>query len=306
MTAVLLLTLLGCGPGHQDAPKDGAAQPGAPAVGGSTTIQNKGSDTMVNLAQVWAEEYRKVHPTVAIAVSGGGSGTGVAALENGTVDIANASRELKAEEKEKIKQSSQKDAIEHVVAYDALAVYVHKDNPIAQISKEQLAAIYGEGGKTDKWSDLGVTIPGCADGAIVRISRQNNSGTYEFFREWTLGKGDFKLGSRDMQGSKDVVDAVSKTPCSIGYSGMGYKTAEVRWLPVTTADGTSAVEPSVDAVHAKTYPISRPLYMDTIGEASGEVARYIQWIESDIGQGIVEKAGFVPLMPAERKPVPTP
>ena len=306
MILSLALTLLACGPGHQDAPKSDGAAPSGAVAGGSTTIQNKGSDTMVNLAQVWAEEYRKVRPTVAIAVSGGGSGTGIAAIENGTVDIANASRELKAEEKEKVKQTTQKDAIEHVVAYDALAIYVHKDNPMTQITKEQLAAIYGEGGKTEKWSDLGVTIPGCSDGGIVRISRQNNSGTYEYFREWALNKGDFKLGSRDMQGSKDVVDAVSKTPCAIGYSGMGYKTPEVRWVSVTLAEGTPGVEPSVAAVHDKSYPISRPLYMDTVGEATGEVARYLQWIESDAGQTIVEKAGFVPLMPAERKPAPTP
>lgn len=300
---IALLTLLACGPGHQDQATPTAEAPKEAASAG-VTLQNKGSDTMVNLAQAWAEEYRKVHPSLAIAVSGGGSGTGIAALENGTVDIANASRELKAEEKEKVKASSQKDAIEHTVAYDALAIYVHKDNPMQKITKTQLAEIYGEAGKTEKWSDLGITVPGCSDGSIVRISRQNNSGTYEYFREWALGKGDFKLGSRDMQGSKDVVDAVSKTPCAIGYSGMGYRTAEVRAVPVAPDDASAGVEPSVDSVHNKTYPISRPLYMDTVGEATGEAARYIQWIQSDAGQVIVERSGFVPLPAEQRKPAP--
>lgn len=303
---ILTLSLLACGPGHQD-------QAGTPAAGGpagelaaqagSAMIQNKGSDTMVNLAQAWAEAYRAVRPATAIAVSGGGSGTGIAALENNTVDIANASRELHPEERE-IKAAVGKDAIEHVVAYDAIAVYVHKDNPMVSITKAQLADIYGEKGTATKWSDLGITVPSCSNGAMILVSRQNNSGTFEFFREWTLGKGDFRMGTRDMQGSKDVVDAVRDTPCAIGYSGMGYKTPDVRWLPVSSDGVTAPVEPSVDAVHGKTYPLSRPLFMDTDGEAEGEVARYIQWVQSSPGQAVVEKAGFVPLPAAEVKPVP--
>lgn len=298
-----LLLLLACGPGHQDQAKN--APPGAPKTeGGAVTLQNRGSDTMVNIAQAWAEEYRKVRPNVAIAVSGGGSGTGIAALVNGTVDIANSSRELHGEEKETIRTKAQKEAIEHIVAYDAIAVYVHKDNPMPRITKAQLAGIFGEGGTTDTWSALGVTVPGCSDGSIVRISRQNNSGTYEFFREWTLGKGDFKLGSRDMSGSKEVVDAVTNTPCAIGYSGMGYKTDAVRWVPVALDDAGTPVEPSIAAVHDKTYPLSRPLYLDTAGEATGEAGRYIQWVQSDAGQAVVERAGFVPLPATERKPTP--
>lgn len=303
---LLLATLLACGPGHQDqGATDKAAEPGGSgAAANSTTIQNKGSDTMVNIAQAWAEDYNKVRPSVAVAVSGGGSGTGIAALENNTVDIANASRSLKAEEKETIKKVTGKEAVEYTVAFDALAIYVHKDNPMPKITKAQLAEIYGEVGKTEKWSDIGVTVPGCADGSIVRISRQNNSGTYEYFREWTLGKADFKLGSRDMQGSKDVVDAVQQTPCAIGYSGMGYKTPDVRWVPVAVDDASAGVEPSVAAVHDKTYPVSRAMFMDTAGEASGESARYIQWIQSSVGQAVVVKAGFVPLPMDQQKPAP--
>jgi len=304
MSFVLLSMLVACGEGHQgqNATNNAGAAGGGEASG--LTIQNKGSDTMVNLAQAWAEEYHKQRGTVSVAVSGGGSGTGIAALENNTVDIANASRELKPEEKDKIKAASQKDPVEHIVAYDALAIYVHKDNPISKITKAQLAAIYGEKGTTEKWADLGVTVPGCTDGVIVRISRQNNSGTYEYFREWALNKGDFKLGSRDMQGSKDVVDAVSQSPCAIGYSGMGYKTDAVNWVPVALDDASAGVLPSIVAVHDKSYPISRPLFMDTAGEASGEAARYIQWIQSAAGQTIVEKSGFVPLPTDQVKPAP--
>ena len=304
---MLLTLLLACGPGHQDG--EGANTPGTPpttAESKAAMLQNKGSDTMVNLAQAWAEEYRKVKPTVAIAVSGGGSGTGIAALENGTVDLANASREIKAEEHELIvKNSGGKHPIEHTVAFDALAIYVHKDNPIASINKAQLAAIYGEKGTVTKWTDIGVTVPGCADQEIVRISRQSNSGTYDYFREWTLGKdGDFKLGSRDMQGSKDVADIVTQTPCAIGFSGMGYLTDELKAACVAVDDTTPCAVPTQASVLDKSYPISRGLYIYTVGEATGDAGSYLQWIMSDAGQTIVEKAGFVPLPADQRKPIP--
>jgi len=296
---VLLVLFLGaCGPGHRQAGDSGA---GGSGRGGM--IQNKGSDTIVNLAQAWAEEYRKVRPDVAIAVSGGGSGTGIAALENGTVDIANASREIKAEERDLIVRNRGQQPVEHVVAYDGLAVFVHKDNPIERITRAQLAAVYGEHGKARKWADLGVTVPGCSGQQIVLVGRQNNSGTFDFFREWTVGKGDLKLGSRDMQGSKDVVDLVGTTPCAIGYSGLGYADEAVRMVCVATDDTTPCASPSVAAVLDKSYPISRALYMYTLGEPTGEVGSYVQWIQSEAGQAIVERSGFVPL-PTESPAAP--
>ena len=270
-----------------------------------TMIQNKGSDTIVNLAQAWAEEYQKVRPSVAIAVSGGGTGTGIASLVNGTVDIANASREIKPDEKTQAKQNTGKDVVEHVIAYDALAVYVHKANPLAKITKANLACIYGESGTCAKWTDLGIEVPGCADQEIVRVSRQNNSGTYAFFREWVLGdKADFKLGSRDMQGSKDVVDLVERTPCAIGYSGLGYKTAEVKTPCVAAADDGPCIEPSIAGAISGEYPMSRALYMYTLGEAQGEVARYLAWVSSGVGQQIVERSGFAPLPKDKQTAVP--
>jgi phosphate transport system substrate-binding protein len=270
--------------------------------GDRKVIQNKGSDTMVNLAQAWAEEYRKVKPEVGIAVSGGGSGTGIASLENGTVDIANASREMKKEEADTAKKNTGKDPVQHLVAYDALAIYVHPSNPIAKIAKDQLKCIYGEGGKCDKWSDIGVEVPQCAGQEIVRASRQNNSGTYAYFREWTVGeKGDFKLGSKDMSGSKDVVDLVENTPCAIGYSGIGYKTGKVKVLCVSKDDASECVEPTPENTLSQKYPISRGLYMYTLAAPTGEVAAYIDWIRSDAGQAIVEKTGYVAVPADQRK-----
>ncbi len=276
----LLLLVASCGRGHGD----------------RTMIQNKGSDTMVNLAQAWAEKYQDVNPKVAVAVSGGGSGTGIAALINGTVDIANASREIKPEEREKAEKHSGKKVVETTMGYDALAVYLHKDNPIASISREQLACIYGEGGKCEKWTDLGVEVPGCSGQEIVRVSRQNNSGTYVYFREWALGKkADYKLGSRDMSGSKDVVDLVTKTPCAIGYSGLGYKTDEVKTACVAQKEGEPCVEPTIQGAIDGSYPIARALYMYTLGEPTGAVKEYMDWCLSDEGQAIVEQSGYAPI-----------
>lgn len=273
--------------------------------GNRTVIQNKGSDTMVNLAQAWAEEYQKVRPETAIAVSGGGSGTGIAALENGTVDVANASRDIKPEEQAAAKKNTGKDVIEHVVAYDALAVFVHASNPLPKITQAQLGCIYGERGTCNKWTDLGVEVPGCAGQEIVRVGRQNNSGTYAYFREWVLGEtADFKLGSRDMQGSKDVVDLVEQTPCAIGYSGIGYKTPKVKGVSLAKGDADACVDPSIEAALAGKYPLARALYMYTLGEPNPELARYLDWVRSDAGQAIVERSGFAPLPADKRRPAP--
>lgn len=262
-----------------------------------TLVQNKGSDTMVNLAQAWAENYRRVRPEVGIAVSGGGSGTGIAALINGTVDLANASRDIKAEEQESIRKANGKAAVEHVVAFDAVVFYVHAANPLTGLTLEQIACIYGEGGACESWSQLDVEVPGCAGQTIIRVSRQSNSGTYEFVRDHVLGKErDFKLGSRDMQGSKDVVDLVAHTPCAIGYSGIGYATADVKAICVSAKTGEPCVTPTVEAARSKVYPLARPLYMYTLGEATGSVQEYLAWIHSADGQRIVGENGFVPIL----------
>ena len=262
---------------------------------GKAVIQDSGSDTMVNLAQAWAEEYANVDSTVSVEVSGGGSGTGIAALSSGTVDIANCSRRFEPEEIAQAKKNTGKEPRELMVGFDALAVYVNKNNPLNEITIDQLAGIYAEGGKLTKWSQLGVKMPDGSD-EIIRISRQSNSGTYFYFREAILGKGrDFRLGSRDMQGSKDVVELVANTPSAIGYSGMGYNTPAVKQLRVSKAAGQPAYAPTVETTLDHTYPIARPLFMYTLGEPTGAVKKYLDWVLSDAGQKIVLTSGYVPL-----------
>jgi len=256
-------------------------------------IQNKGSDTLVNVAQAWAEAYQKVDPTTVVAVSGGGSGTGIAALINGTVDIANASRSMKDKEI-KLARDGGHDPLEHIVGYDALAVYLHADNPLSDISIEQLAQIYGDGGTFLKWTDLGVEVPGCKDQEIVVISRQNNSGTFAYFRKTILGKGDFRLGTRDMHGSKDVVDLVENTACAIGYSGLAYATEHVKLACISQQTGGDCTSPSVATASDRSYPIARPLLMYTNGEPTGYVGEYLNWIKSETGQCIILKKGYAP------------
>ncbi len=285
-SALLAANLGGCSKGGDEA--------GKAAKASRTIIQNKGSDTMVNLAQAWAEAYRQVAPEVEIEVSGGGSGVGLAALTRGAVDIANASRDIKPQEAEAVKQNTGKPVGEFIIGYDALAIYVHKDNPLDEITLAQVSQIYEEGGSIAKWSDLGVTLPSGQD-EIIRVSRQSSSGTYEFLREHVLHNRDFKLGSRDLNGSKEVVELVANTPGAIGYSGMGYTTAGVKMLRVAAEPGAPAVPPSVTATLDKSYPIARSLHLYTVGEPQGAVKAYIDWILGPDGQRIVEESGYVPM-----------
>jgi phosphate transport system substrate-binding protein len=260
-------------------------------------IQNIGSDTMVNLAQAWAEEYATVEPAVSVEVSGGGTGTGVAALINGTADVANCSRQMEAGEIAKVSAAGGQTPKENVVGYDALAIFAHKDNPLEEITTGQLAAIYGEKGLARSWADLGIQVPGCQSGEMILVSRQSNSGTYHYFREAILGKGvDFKLGTLDLHGSKDVVELVSRTPCAIGYSGMGYATPDVKMLRVARKPGETAFAPNVENTQTGAYPIARPLYMYTRGEPKDAVKKYLGWIQSEAGQAIVLATGYVPIV----------
>jgi phosphate transport system substrate-binding protein len=275
---LLVLGLAGCGPREK-----------------REIIQNKGSDTLVNVAQAWAEHYKEVDSHVAVAVTGGGSGTGISALINGTVDIANASRRMKDSEIEQARKNGI-EPVEFVVGYDALAVYVNEKNPVKGLTLAQLAGIYGEGGTTDTWGQLGIEVPGAKDGKIVRVSRQNNSGTYAYFKKTVLGTGrEYRLGSLDMHGSKDVVDLVEKTPGAIGYSGLAYATEHVKLVPIAKKEGDAFVAPTVKSAVDKTYPIARPLFMYTRGEPTGAVKKYLDWILSDEGQRIIQEKGYAPV-----------
>lgn len=255
------------------------------------SIKNKGSDTLVQVAQAWAEEYGESNADVSVQVSGGGSGTGITALINGTVDIANASRAMKAKERKQLEDKGL-EVHEYIVGFDGIAVYTHKGNPIESITLEQLKGIYAEGGEFSDWSEVSEQY----SGEIQRASRQNNSGTYSFFRDVVCGKGgEFKQGANSLSGSKEVVEFVMTTPLGVGYSGMGYKTEEVNWLKVAKAADAEAFEPTPENVLSKDYPIARPLYLYTAGEESPETKAYIEWIMGSAGQSVVASQKFVPL-----------
>src|SRR5881394_1149406 len=259
-------------------------------------IRVKGSDTMVQLAQAWSEAYQKVRPNVFVNANGGGTGTGFAALQNNTTEICDASREIKPDEAAKVKQVTGKEPKEFVVAYDALAVYANPSNPIKEISVEELREIWAEGGETTTWEQVNPAM----HGKIALFGRQNNSGTYDYFREHICGKKDgkqreFRGGISEMNGSSEVVENVAKTPTGLGYSGMGYKTPQVNWLKVSNKKGEPGVEPGIEVARSGKYPISRKLYLYTAGEPTGEMKAYIDWILASAGQKLVEKEGFVPL-----------
>lgn len=262
----------------------------------AATIRVKGSDTMIQLATAWAEAYHKVKPDVQIDPNGGGTGTGFAALQNNTCDICDASREIKADERAKTKEVTGKETKEFVVAYDALAVYTNPKNRIKEISVPELREIWAEGGTTTSWDQVDPKLKG----RIVLFGRQNNSGTYDYFREHICGKKDgkqreFRPGISEMNGSSEVVENVAKTPLGIGYSGMGYKTDGVNWLKVSPKKGEPAIEPGIEVARNGKYPIARKLYLYTAGEPGPEVKAYIEWILSPAGQKVVEQEGFVPL-----------
>jgi len=285
-----IIALTGCNKKSAD---DGS-QPSSKKM---TEIRAKGSDTMIQLATAWSEAYRKVKPNVMVNANGGGSGTGIAALQNGTTDLCNASREIKPEERAKVKEVTGKDVQEFVVAYDALAVYSNPANPIKEISIEELREIWAEGGSITTWDQVNPAMMG----KITLFGRQNNSGTYDYFREHVCGKTadkkqrEFRGGISELNGSSEVVENVAKTPTGLGYSGMGYKTPNVNWLHISAKKGEPAVEPGTEAARSGSYPISRKLYIYTAGEPSAEAKAFIDWILSAEGQKIVAQEGFVPL-----------
>ena len=257
-------------------------------------IENKGSDTMVNLALAWAEEYQNVNSAISISVTGGGSGTGIAALINNTVDIANASRAIKQEEIASMHESGV-DPREFVVARDAIAIIVNHDNPIDDLTLEQISAIYR--GDITNWQQLGGD-----DRPVVRLSRETNSGTHVYFLENVLRLGEkdstvlFSPDTLLLPSSEGITAEVSDNPNAIGYDGLGYITDEVKVLAVAGDDPSGYVLPSIDSVNNLTYPIARDLYMYTASEPRGPIKTYLDWIYSPAAQEIVEDLGFVPII----------
>ena len=270
---------------------------GSITTASAAAIRAVGSDTLLELATAWAEAYHKVKPSVSVEPKGGGTGIGVAALQNAGTEICNASREMKPEEKAKVKEVTGKDVKEFTVAYDALAVYTHPKNPIKEISVEELRDIWAEGGTTTTWDKVNPAMKG----KIVLFGRQNSSGTYEYFREHICGKTpekkqrEFRNGISEMNGSSEVVENIARTPQGMGYSGMGFKTDKVNWLKVSMKKGEPGIEPGVEVARSGKYPIARKLYLYTVGEPTGDIKDYIDWILSPAGQKVVEASGFVSL-----------
>jgi len=257
-------------------------------------IENKGSDTIVNLALAWAEYYQEQYPNVSISVTGGGSGTGIASLINGTVDIANASRQIKAEEIEEA-QSNGVEPVEFVIARDAIAVIVNPENPVDELTLQQISDIYS--GKISNWSEVGGE-----NRPIVRLSRETNSGTHVYFLETVLRMGEkdndtlFSRNTLLLPSSEGIVAEVRQNPNAIGYDGLGYVPSDLKMIAIAKEAGGEYVLPSVETVNNATYPIARDLYMYTAGEPTGTVKIYLDWIiTSDEAQGIVKELGFVPI-----------
>jgi phosphate transport system substrate-binding protein len=247
----------------------------------------------VNLALAWAEEYQNLNPEVRISVTGGGSGTGIAALINGTVDVANASRRIKAEEVDEA-QSNGIDPIEFVIARDAIAIVINPNNPIDQLTIAQISAIYS--GEINNWSEVGGD-----DRPIVRLSRETNSGTHVYFLEQVLRQGNseddtlFATNTLLLPSSEGISVEIRQNPNAIGYDGLGYVTEDMKVVAVAISAEGPFVYPSPDSVNDGSYPIARDLYMYTAGEPTGLLAEYIAWILDDAAQLIVTQLGFVPI-----------
>ena len=255
-------------------------------------IENKGSDTIVNLALAWAETYQAERSDVRISVTGGGSGTGIAALINGTVDIANASRKIKDEEIAEA-QSKGINPLEHIIARDAIAVIVNPQNPVRELTLQQISDIYS--GKYTNWMEVGGE-----DRPIVKLSRETNSGTHAYFLETVLrlgSKEDKTLFSMDtllLPSSEGIISEVRQNPNAIGYDGLGYVPDDLKMIAIAEEAGGAYVLPAIETVNDRTYPIARDLYMYTDGEPTGIVQEYLDWILSAEAQEIVAELGFVP------------
>jgi phosphate transport system substrate-binding protein len=259
----------------------------------SAYIENKGSDTIVNLALAWAERYQTERPDVRISVTGGGSGTGIAALINGTVDIANASRQIKSEELDEAKAKGM-NPVEFVIARDAIAVIVNPENPVRRLTLKQISDIYS--GKISNWKEIGGD-----DRPVVRLSRETNSGTHVYFLEnvLRLGEKDNKtLFSQDtllLPSSEGIINEVRLNPNAIGYDGLGYVPKDLKMIAIAKKDGEPYVLPAIATVNDKSYPIARDLYMYTASAPEGAVKTYLEWIMSPEAQEIVSQLGFVPI-----------
>ncbi len=288
LSVLLLFLLTGCA-------RRSETEPGTSQQGSAEYIENKGSDTIVNLALAWAERYQLVNPDVRISVTGGGSGTGITALISGTVDIANASRQIKQEELDAARGAGY-DPREFIIARDAIAIIVNPSNPVNNLTLQQLSLIYR--GEINNWQELGGE-----DREIVRLSRETNSGTHVYFLESVVRMGDaednaiFSADTLLLPSSEGIIAEVKDNPNAIGYDSLGYVTADVKLVGVSSLEHPDRfILPSLDTVNNNTYLISRNLYMYTLDEPQGMVKIYMEWIMSPEAQEIVRELGFIPVI----------
>lgn len=251
------------------------------------TITVKGSDTLVILAQRWAEKYMSSHPEVVVQVTGGGSGTGISALINGTTDFANASREMKKSEFDKLKQRYNTMGNEIKVAKDGITIYTNVSNPVSELSIAQIRAIYL--GEVSNWKEVGGK-----DAAILLYGRENSSGTYVFFRDNILGGKDYATSMQSLPGTAAVVNAVVKDKYGIGYGGAAYADG-IKVIKVKKDDASPAYAPTAETIKNNQYPIARFLYMYSRSKPTGAMKEYVEWILSPEGQELVSKVGYFPV-----------
>lgn len=273
MVAAIAVLFAGCGEG----------------AGNAENITIKGSDTMVHLNSAWAEAYMAQHKEVRVSVDGGGSGTGISALTQGTADIAAASRKMKPEEMETAKTEAGITPVQHIVGYDGIAVVVNPNNPIDALSKDQLKGIYT--GKITNWKDVGGP-----DHKITVLSRESNSGTYVYFKEAILDNEDYTASAQRLASTSLVINSVREDAWVIGYVGRGYaENAEVKMLGVSKTAGGEAVLPTNENINNESYMIARPLYFYIAESASPAAMAFINWVKGPEGQKIVNDKGYVPI-----------
>ena len=253
----------------------------------SRPLSIKGSDTMVILTQRLAEEYMKRNAGRVVQVNGGGSGTGIAALINGTVDLAQASRPMKDDERAAAEKSRGAKIVETPAALDSLAVFVHQSNAVKELSLPQLADIYT--GKVRNWKDVGGK-----DAPIILYGRENSSGTYDYFKEHVLNKADFASAVQTLQGTAAIVNAVSRDANGIGYGGIAYDKG-VRALALKKDAQSPAIAPSEASVADGTYPLSRKLFFYSFANSPERVTQFVQWTLTPEAQALVKAVGYFPL-----------
>jgi phosphate transport system substrate-binding protein len=258
-----------------------------PAAASAGTITMKGSDTMVLLGQRWAEDYMAKHKGTTIQVTGGGSGTGISALINGTTDICQASREMKAAEKDQLNEKYKTRGVEIPVARDGLSVYINSSNRVKELTMDQLRLIFT--GKVTNWKEVGGK-----DAKIIVYSRENSSGTYVFFKEHVLKNADYTPRAQSMPGTAAVVNAVAREKNAIGYGGAAYAKG-IFVVPVKKDDKSPAVTPNLAHVQDGTYPLSRPLFFYLRDKPAGEIKAFVDYALSKEGQNIVTKVGYFPV-----------